>query len=114
MARKVTAYACDFRCGRRVITSRKAMLEHEQTCWRNPARRACMTCYHEEPPYSGGNSTTIPGYPYADDPPEVRGCNHEDDYLHGPGANRGLGCCWEDPDDTDNRVRWNCPGWRKR
>lgn len=47
MPRKVTAYACEFRCGRRVTTSRKGMELHEERCWSNPVRRTCKTCRHE-------------------------------------------------------------------
>lgn len=43
---KRVAWACKWVCGRNVLTSRKAMEEHENRCGRNPASRACPTCYH--------------------------------------------------------------------
>ena len=48
MPRKVTAYACAYRCGAKVRTSRRAIEEHERCrCLRNPERRACATCRHD-------------------------------------------------------------------
>lgn len=47
MSRKVTRYACDFKCGTRTKTTAKAMLAHEAICWMNPANRTCKTCVHE-------------------------------------------------------------------
>ncbi len=44
MAVKCVAYSCEFRCGRRVTTSRKLMEKHEKTCPHNPALRTCATC----------------------------------------------------------------------
>lgn len=44
MPKQTKAYACEFGCGRNVLTSLKRMSEHESRCFRNPARRACQTC----------------------------------------------------------------------
>lgn len=44
MPRKVTAYACQFKCGERVNTKKGAIALHENICFSNPARRACKTC----------------------------------------------------------------------
>lgn len=44
MPRKVTAWACKFRCGRKTDTVRQRMEEHEERCRMNPVRRTCMTC----------------------------------------------------------------------
>ena len=41
---QVTAYSCQYRCGRKVATKRKAMEEHEARCYHNPLRRACQSC----------------------------------------------------------------------
>lgn len=41
---QVLAYACKFKCKRRVQVSRAAVELHEATCFQNPARRACQTC----------------------------------------------------------------------
>jgi len=46
MPRKVTAYACQYRCGHGFRSKKKAIEAHEKTCLRNPARRACVTCQH--------------------------------------------------------------------
>ena len=48
MTRRVIAWACEYKCGRRVLTDRHAMERHEKTCKKNPARRTCATCKHEE------------------------------------------------------------------
>jgi len=47
MPREVKAYGCEFRCGHRVNTKRATMERHEEICWKNPARRTCLTCEHE-------------------------------------------------------------------
>jgi len=56
------AFACLWKCGGRVTTSRKRMEFHESRCFRNPARKACQTCVHHARyretvynPYHGGN-----------------------------------------------------------
>ena len=46
MPNKVTAYACQFKCGYKVQTKRYRMVAHEKICFRNPERRACQTCKH--------------------------------------------------------------------
>lgn len=42
------AYSCEFGCARRVLTSRKSMLKHEETCFLNPKRKACKTCANDQ------------------------------------------------------------------
>jgi len=42
------AWACAWKCGCKVTTSRKRMEFHEARCFRNPARKACQTCAHHE------------------------------------------------------------------
>jgi hypothetical protein len=48
MAKRVIAYACEHGCRRRVLTSKRAMERHEEICFYNPERRACITCEHFE------------------------------------------------------------------
>jgi hypothetical protein len=48
MPREVVAYCCEFKCGRHATLNRKAVLSHEKTCAKNPARRACKTCAHQK------------------------------------------------------------------
>ena len=43
---KRTAWACKWGCRRNVTTSKQRMARHEERCWWNPARRACVTCRH--------------------------------------------------------------------
>src|SRR5688500_16490058 len=38
------AYACAFKCGRRVTTKRPAIVAHEAQCIHNPSTRSCPTC----------------------------------------------------------------------
>ena len=44
MPRKITAYACEFKCGEKVNTKKHAIELHENICFSNPKRRACRTC----------------------------------------------------------------------
>ena len=44
---KVTAFACEWKCGRKVTTKRRDMVDHEVRCRLNPAARCCPTCSHE-------------------------------------------------------------------
>lgn len=48
MARPVKAYGCDFKCGTKVLLSKKSMLAHESRCFHNPERRACISCKNFE------------------------------------------------------------------
>lgn len=43
---KTTAWACQWKCRRRVLTDKRKIEKHERLCFRNPARRACITCEH--------------------------------------------------------------------
>lgn len=45
---EVTAFACKFRCGRRVTTHRDDIWKHEKTCFLNPEVKACKSCRHNE------------------------------------------------------------------
>jgi len=44
MARQIKAYGCDFKCGTKVLMSKKAMEAHEVICFYNPERKACVSC----------------------------------------------------------------------
>lgn len=44
MPRKVTAFACQWRCGYKVQTKKSRMVGHEDRCCHNPKNRACVTC----------------------------------------------------------------------
>lgn len=43
---KVIRYGCSYGCQRRYLADKKAMENHEKTCWCNPANRTCKTCNH--------------------------------------------------------------------
>ncbi len=91
MPRKVTAWACAFRCGHRVSTKEANIYRHEATCWLNPERRACKTCKH--------NNVVYPWYGDGEHDIRVRHCD--------------IGK-FDVPDDGKDRhgdVRWNCPFW---
>ena len=49
IAHKVTVYGCCWKCGGRRSQNVKLIEKHEQTCFANPARRACKTCDHDWP-----------------------------------------------------------------
>jgi hypothetical protein len=44
MPSKITAWSCQFKCGRRVCTTKSVIEKHEARCFSNPAMRACKTC----------------------------------------------------------------------
>ena len=48
MARQIKAYGCDFKCGTKVLMSKKAMEAHEVICFYNPERKACVSCANFE------------------------------------------------------------------
>ncbi len=87
MPRAVRAFACEFGCGRSVITSKRRMADHEQRCNWNPANCACITCEHFIP---GDN----PRCHEIDMPPEPAGC--------GKGH------------DIQNKLCNQCPDWRAK
>lgn len=47
MPRKITAYACSFRCGQRIQSVKSRIARHETWCFLNPLNRCCPTCKHE-------------------------------------------------------------------
>ena len=70
MPRLITTprWGCDFKCGR-VTRDKKWIEKHEQTCFKNPARRACKTCKHDiKEKGEGGNCycAVDADRPYAD------------------------------------------------
>lgn len=87
MSRVVRAFACEFRCGQRVVTSRAAMDRHEQQCIRNPASRSCPTCEHNchDPSDPPDYETGYPGDPggywcYEDHLPKGKRCAKNCEY----------------------------------
>jgi hypothetical protein len=78
------------------VTARKTIGAHEKTCFRNPARRACLTCKHEEPGYVDEPDYTT-GYHYE----EPRSCRAGDDVL-------------PERDDGKDPIRWDCPKWEPK
>lgn len=60
MAIKVVGWSCQFKCGERIKAKRKSMEAHEGRCFRNPARRACQTCLHDEAPETEYRRTDEP------------------------------------------------------
>lgn len=57
MPRKVEAWGCSFKCGRRIVTDFKIIEKHERTCFLNPKVRACKSCRHNQIPYLGDGYT---------------------------------------------------------
>ena len=47
------AYSCDYKCGRKVVLSKKSMEDHETRCFHNPEKKACASCKHLELIYDG-------------------------------------------------------------
>ena len=48
MPREVKAYGCEFKCGQKVVLSKNSMIDHESRCFRNPEKKACVTCKYFE------------------------------------------------------------------
>jgi hypothetical protein len=44
---KQTIWGCQYGC-RKKYMSKKRMEHHEEICFRNPARRACPSCFYDE------------------------------------------------------------------
>lgn len=87
MPRRVTAWACEHGCGRKVLVSRQAMERHEATCFHNPGRRACPSC----------------AYDGLADEPWDRWCLAESgDWLS---YSEFL------IPEHQRPIAWNCPGW---
>lgn len=93
MARKITAYACDFKCGRRASTSKKGVELHEKTCFNNPIRRACITCANFES-YQDSN-----------------GMEHEPQNLD---TWRHTACLASDNIDISEKLNHDCKEWVKK
>jgi len=84
------AWACQYKCGRNVLTSRKRMETHEARCWRNPARRACASCKHLLE-YDDSN-----------------GMEHEPQYLQTWHVRE---CKADDGIDLSEKLRHDCTLW---
>jgi hypothetical protein len=87
----VQRYGCPF-CGRR-RSARKAVSEHIERCWLNPAVRACKTCanFTSEP----DGEPCVPGQP----------CD----------CNRGYQQCEAGVADVgQGRIVSGCPRWKLR
>jgi len=87
MPRTITAYACDYKCGGKVQTSRKRMVQHEELCFHNPARRACISCRYFES-YDDSN-----------------GMEHEPQNLH---TWRHTECLASEDIDISEKLTHNC------
>lgn len=85
---KRTAWACQYKCGRNVTTSRKRMEEHEARCWFNPVRRACVTCKNFTKENDGDDFRTW----------TVLSCAADDSIFS----------------DEDKKLRHDCPLWESK
>ena len=47
-ADKVKAFICQFRCGKSPAMQSGTVVQHEITCFKNPARKACQTCSNDK------------------------------------------------------------------
>lgn len=47
MPKQVAAYLCQYRCGMLTV-DKKRVEAHEERCLKNPARKTCMTCKHNQ------------------------------------------------------------------
>ncbi len=48
MPKPVRAFACSWGCCRKVTTHKGDMVLHETRCNKNPLRKACPTCAHDD------------------------------------------------------------------
>lgn len=86
-----TIYECEH-CHKKRLINKSQIKKHEEECFYNPKRKACIICgnFHYEPAY-GEYHNEIPGGAI-EDVPEVREC--EVNY------------------DIHLKLRHNCPLWR--
>lgn len=61
MATERKAYSCDYKCGQKVVLSKKSMEDHETRCFHNPDNRACASCKFFEIEHDGNG---MEGTPY--------------------------------------------------
>ncbi len=47
MPRKVTAYECEWNCGKNLRKTKAAVARHEEACLLNPGRLSCVTCVYD-------------------------------------------------------------------
>ena len=85
------AWACQYKCGTRVRTKRSRIEEHEKRCWRNPERRACVSCDNFSK-YDDDNG--MGGTPYLQ-------------------TWRVSECAADGNIDLSEKLRHNCPIWRQ-
>ena len=45
---KISAWKCQYNCGRKVVVNKKSMSIHEKRCYKNPENKTCMTCEHDK------------------------------------------------------------------
>jgi hypothetical protein len=62
----VKAFACEFRCGHKVMVSAKAISRHEKNCFSNPGVKACRTCKHFAKDYADNGNGADDIYRYCD------------------------------------------------
>ena len=43
----ITKYRCKFKCGKWAMHTRKAAINHEGNCYKNPKNKTCQTCNNE-------------------------------------------------------------------
>ena len=76
----VKAYTCQWKCGHVAVKSKSRMQNHEYRCFKNPERRACITCRFFNAGCPGMNYI-IPGNAgYEHDPGESRHCTAETEH----------------------------------
>ena len=56
MPREVKAYGCEYKCGKKVVLSKKSMTDHESRCFHNPEKKACVTCFYFEKEADGDHT----------------------------------------------------------
>ncbi len=60
---ETTKYLCQFKCGKKCVSNKKAMETHESTCWKNPSVKSCSTCKHEIYEHDGCDHPELAGCP---------------------------------------------------
>ncbi len=39
-------WGCQFKCGQQWSSKKKDIEKHEESCWKNPLNKSCLTCEH--------------------------------------------------------------------
>ncbi|KKM21099.1 hypothetical protein LCGC14_1638890, partial [marine sediment metagenome] len=54
-------WGCQFKCGQQWSSKKKDIEKHEESCWKNPLNKSCLTCEHGKEVREGYDGETGDG-----------------------------------------------------